>query len=563
MDLILQQTQRMTGQGVSYVTSNPVRQQTIVTINITGSDNEITEWLKHFVVLKSSENVESYVYRHRLLMDFMVPTGSSIIATTSYHTDNTDTVTGQIWVGGNVGTPATLHAGDFYHGVSISNYIGSNAPIYDESLDIKLTDSEGTPIDFGYWFNSMESEGQTIDSDIRNYCDNGTVPRGTAETSTDGTASDTPKKPDVLSDDIPEKDSIYDTDVDVDVENQNYNNDKSDEVQVEQRAANAAAGGIQYNLMTSADICSFFNWYWNDIIKAESISDWLLNSITHLYGNLSNCILGLKYSPVALDQLISSGTQGITLGRFATNLSAPYFTGEHVGRLIYVAGEVSGITNNFLDTSPYTQAYLYLPFYGFAPCDINKYLHRGLEFELLVDARSGMARWQIRAFIGDSEPIIDYYDFQLMVEQPITLDDGSRIAQGMIDSLASVASGIPVAGAVAQTVKGLNASNGSTISAHSTVGSMLSTVTTNAIYLVRVQPQYYLPSDMPNTVGRITRQTYKVKDLKGFCVFENVKINYGKSKNHDGTVISPTEDDMNEIVELMEKGIMLDRIVKE
>lgn len=532
-------------------------------LTISGDDGYINEWLKHFFVLSNNKAYENYNYSQHLMLSFSVPVSTNINISI-IHTENWYDID-SIFLQTRNWTESLSSGNDFnnpYQGI----YLDTLNPFYNEETIVTLTDENDNPVPFDFWLVKNTGNINGLDSySIQDYCNGRRNPtQGESLKATDGTANQD-GVPEVASDSM-EPSNEYQQITDnqsVDPENQNFNDDQSDEINVSQVGIVPSAGGNQYNLLNTADVNAFFNWFWNDIIKEESISDFLLNSISRLYGDLSKCVLSLKYCPLALDQSTTDGMHKIQLGRFQSKISAQDCNSGSLQRLVYVSGRVSPITNNFIDTSPYTQAYFYLPFYGFAPCDINKYLNRNLEFALWADIRTGLGCWVITNEIGNSRVPIDRYDFSLMIDQPITLDDGGRIMDGIMSSVASVGQGIPVLGSVSQIASGGFAGGSATISAHTACGSLLTMLNAESIYLIRVVPQYYRPDDMENIVGRICRQTYKVSELKGFCVFKNVKIDYGNTTNSDNSVVFPTEKEMQEICSLMESGIMLERYERE
>lgn len=535
-----------TGQGNGSLGKLKCRASSTITIPETV---ESEEWLKHFVVVAGTAPslIPTMLTTDVGFANFTNSTLTVMNTRVVTYADNDETVKDDAW-------NDTVASGDTYHSVAVarSGYFVATQDLESETTTFLLVNDNGKGVPFTYWALPTTYSRIPIENGyLTTYCNGGYasgVPEGTEQRKEYD-------EPDILDNEITEHNTIMDSVPEEGVPN--YNDDSGDSVTISQQGSPASAGGIQYNLMNTADVNTFFNWYWNDIFKAESVTDFIFNSVSHLYGDLSKCILGLKYSPIPLDNCITGSiARNIQLGRFTTPTSAVPPNDAIVHPLIQTTGKVTGLNNNFLDNAPYTQAMWYLPFYGLAPCDINKYLNRELNFKLYFDIRTGLARWLI---INKANGVpMDMYDFQLAIEQPITLDDGGRITQSIADAVANTVPSAPVQ-AVAQVVgNGVPGSGG--LSVQSAVGSLLHTLCAKAIYVIRVTPQYYLPNNMKNLLGRMCNETYKVSELKGFCQFKNIKINYGKTKNSDNVKVYPTSNEMDEIVSLLENGILLEEV---
>ena len=164
------------------------------------------------------------------------------------------------------------------------------------------------------------------------------------------------------------KDSYYDPDADENDENDNDKNASKFEPtpsNTPQVRPTDIQGASNYYCVNAANVNAFVNWLWNDLIKEGSISDWLLDSITKINGNLYSCITGLRLFPCNISKhLAVTEPTGINLGRFTTEftvIDARSYTPK-IGELEYT---IPSGYNNFLDYQPYTTGLLYLPFVGF------------------------------------------------------------------------------------------------------------------------------------------------------------------------------------------------------
>ena len=301
--------------------------------------------------------------------------------------------------------------------------------------------------------------------------------------------------------------------------------------------------------ITHEQLNSFINYFWGNGITADSN---ILELLQGLYGNISEAVLGVNFIPVNLG--IPTSPKGVKIGRLETSFQWQALTDNVVSKTIgSIDIKPQSKRKTFFDYAPYTEIKLYLPYLGIVDLDTNSYMDTTLTVKLIVDVASGNASY---ALLSDG-CLYDTFTFQLGISIPFTLSNGSQLQASYMQN--AISCSLAVVTTPAKPVSGIKTigtelgaltdvtvpsyNNKGTVSGASTLGNCQNCI----LYIKR--PIYNRPSNYGRMVGFPVNKTFKLSTLKGYTVCENAKIASFDSK--------PTETEYNEIISLLEKGVIL------
>ena len=301
--------------------------------------------------------------------------------------------------------------------------------------------------------------------------------------------------------------------------------------------------------ITHEQLNSFINYFWGNGITADSN---ILELLQGLYGNISEAVLGVNFIPIDLG--IQTSPKGVKIGRLETSFQWQALTDNVVAKTIgSIDIKPQSKRKTFFDYAPYTEIKLYLPYLGIVDLDTNSYMDTTLTVKLIVDVASGNASY---ALLSDG-CLYDTFTFQLGISIPFTLSNGSQLQASYMQN--AISCSLAVVTTPAKPVSGIKTigtelgaltdvtvpsyNNKGTVSGASTLGNCQNCI----LYIKR--PIYNRPSNYGRMVGFPVNKTFKLSTLKGYTVCENAKIASFDSK--------PTDTEYNEIIALLEKGVII------
>lgn len=225
--------------------------------------------------------------------------------------------------------------------------------------------------------------------------------------------------------------------------------------------------------------------------------------------------------------------------------------------------------NNFLDFAA-VEIYLFLPYIGFVQLQTDKYMGKTLKIQYSIDIHSG----ECSALLFANGTLMDTYDGQIGIVNPITSEDLAGYAQAQISgiksALGSVAGG-GISGAMAGAKGGAYGAAAGAI-----VGSGLGAVNAGltAYGLMNMKPQLFSsggysgalganlpqyaflvfaiheteePANLIQTHGKPSNRSGLIGDFSGFLSVNSVNLNCGAA----------TEAERAEILQLLYSGIII------
>ena len=325
-------------------------------------------------------------------------------------------------------------------------------------------------------------------------------------------------------------------------------------------------GASNYYCVNAANVNAFVNWLWNDLIKEGSLSDWLLDSITKINGNLYSCITGLRLFPCNISKhLAVTENTGINLGRFTTEfqvIDARSYNPK-VGELEYT---IPSGYNNFLDYQPYTTGLLYLPFVGFTQLDMTVFQPKStMKIECYVDITTGVIDYVIYLKTDKGYSLIEHHSGTCGIEIPMSYDNAANWLQNFVGG--AIKDGVNTIGGKGATSLGemaISATGGLLDSFETPTSYNVGAPSpSNGLYfpfkphIVIKRPTYSRPKSYSKNVGYPCMKSLKPKSLSGYTVFQNPQLTFGHTVNSEGQKVLPTKEEMDLLYQLMTEGVYL------
>ena len=361
----------------------------------------------------------------------------------------------------------------------------------------------------------------------------------------------------------------YDFDSDVNDENDNDTNASKYEPtpsNTPQVRPTDIQGASNYYCVNAANVNAFVNWLWNDLIKEGSLSDWLLDSITKINGNLYSCITGLRLFPCNISKhLAVTQPTGINLGRFTTEFTVidARSYNPKIGELEYT---IPSGYNNFLDYQPYTTGLLYLPFVGFTQLDMTVFQPKSaMKIECYVDITTGVIDYVIYLKTDKGYSLIEHHSGTCGIEIPMSYDNAANWLQNFVGG--AIKDGVNTIGGKGATSLGemaISATGGLLDSFETPTSYNVGAPSpSNGLYfpfrphIVIKRPTYSRPKSYSKNVGYPCMKSLKPKSLSGYTVFQNPQLTFGHTVNSEGQKVLPTKEEMDMLYQLMTEGVYL------
>lgn len=270
-----------------------------------------------------------------------------------------------------------------------------------------------------------------------------------------------------------------------------------------------------------------------------------------LSGNIGDAIISNKI--VRLPGTIP----GLTVEQVIINPAGKYsVSGSYITKqiVLYNMGtyKFSESFNNFFDYSPYTKIQIYLPYCGLQQLDPEVVMGNTIKITAGVDLLTGNVIYYCEVQSAEGNSTLYTWNGNSSIDVPITAEDYGRKVSALISAAATVGAtmvGGPSIGAVAGIASGA-ANFASESSKHMITGSISSNNGFSGIqypYIIITKPRPIQVTNYGHNVGYRCNQTYKLGNLTGYTVVENVHLeNMGDC----------TLDELQEIESLLKQGVI-------
>lgn len=316
---------------------------------------------------------------------------------------------------------------------------------------------------------------------------------------------------------------------------------------------------------TQAQLQEVSNYLWTDVISdildtstglGEKV-DALKKMVTSPY----DAIMGCSLVPVSPP---TGGSKDLKMyGVIETGITLPYASSRWVevdcGTL-----NINEFWGSYLDYSPYTKTTsLYLPYIGVVSVDIDLIMSKALQVVYHVDILTGICiayiivdgsvKFQYQGHCSTTIPVTSS-DYSGAIQSGLSLVGNianvvsSGVSGGLSGglggaTLGAVGSAISQAPSVASNVMGMKPD----IKSGGGVGSSGGILGVQKPFLIIERPNQSVPAFQNGFSGYPCNMTKKLSDLSGYTEVERINL----------TNISLTEDEKNELLEILESGVYL------
>lgn len=315
-------------------------------------------------------------------------------------------------------------------------------------------------------------------------------------------------------------------------------------------ATTLTASPNNFYIIPSQNVQTFFDEFWD--------FDWgefILNSITGLYGNLKEAVISLKLFPFTGTKLNASGkSERVKLAR--TTLETVYETiSKSAVPQIITAGDVDieyrGTKRTFKDYSPYTSLQLYLPLYGYIDIDVNIFMGRKLTVKYSIDVNAGILTYYILC----NGFLTNLISCQCGFDLPYSLSYGNEVMAAVMNNVVNFTVGM-AEGAITKSPAGMvdtvlqgapnQVNNLNCRGAAENNGWLYAEPKCHIIYK---RPNSNRPNNYGAKIGFPLYQQRQLSNLSGFTKCINASMEFSTHY--------PTSEEYEEIKNLLEGGIYL------
>lgn len=303
------------------------------------------------------------------------------------------------------------------------------------------------------------------------------------------------------------------------------------------------AGLLHVYNPTTAQINEFGKWLWT------TFSGDLLDTLAKLFNNPMDAVIGLH-------ELYCTPSTGSS-----TTIKAGFLDSGVASRLVssrYIEINCGAITvpeywGNYLDYSPYTKVYCYLPFIGIVELNTDDIIGHGVQILYKVDSYNGSCiAMIITAKTADSQGTTYQFSGNCGVEVPITSGMKSAMQSALIGA-STCAIGAAIGGAGVPVIAGMAVNNSlksgfankNTVSHSGSFGSSYGAMGIKKPYIIVKRP--------------IQKKVYGYNKKYGYPAHEMVTIGkcsgYLRCRDFDVQSSTATEDEKKLIETLLKQGV--------
>lgn len=311
-----------------------------------------------------------------------------------------------------------------------------------------------------------------------------------------------------------------------------------------------------------------------------ALSQGALSNIEWLFKTPSEYISSVRFYPLDLEGLFANGEldRQIKLANVDLQYTEGGATYSCVGLPIVERSDkrprfnignfkIERTFNNFLDFSPYTMAYINVPYFGEVELPLAQILGHICNVYLDVDFGSGRARFEIYDTTDDGKLVLVSNETQLGFEIPFGFTNGNEIAKTLLTTALSVggsamslATGNPfgvaegIKTATTASVGLVNGLQGHYTNAQTGGGGIWS-VNQRAPYIRIVYPNPVNIEDYGKYNGYMLNETRTLGNLSGYTIVSDVHLE-GIATDQDATDYA-NENELAEIESLLKSGVIL------
>lgn len=269
-----------------------------------------------------------------------------------------------------------------------------------------------------------------------------------------------------------------------------------------------------------------------------------LDTFKKLFADPMQCILGLSIVPVNVP---SGGTRAVTVGNISTGISMTVASKQYV-TVDCGSVNVKKYWGAYLDYDPYTKAEIYLPYIGIHAIAVDDIMGKSVHVLYRVDILSGACT----AFVKCGGSVLYQFTGACASSIPVTGNDWTNVINGALTIAGSIGTMVATGGATAPMAVGAIASTCTNslkpnVEKSGSMGGTGGLMGGQKPYLILTRPVQAKPKNQNKYLGYPSFITSKVKNLKGFTIFESIRLSN----------IPATEQEIEELSNLLESGVIL------
>lgn len=346
-----------------------------------------------------------------------------------------------------------------------------------------------------------------------------------------------------ITDDIPTDDTPTD-----DTPTDDYTNDDMDINDIDVAPSNLT----KMYKMTSANVENLSIFLWN---SPDNVYETIVKNLALQGANPLDAIISLRLFPFDLDNVLtlSQMLTDVSIGRITATDAKGYKVVSIHPKIHLCNFTIDRHYNTFMDYEPYSQYYLYLPFYSTIPLSTKDFLNKNISIDLVVDVINGVANY----LISVNGSIIKTLNCKIAIDIPLSAVDDRQRSNQFINSIMGVgvsavglASGNPIAVStgIAQTLASdfINQNGMSSIINGGLQGSYLNIINPLDIYLLQTHSVYSEPINYNYQIGYPCESNYKLSSISGKIWVDNADFNN----------VPCTEVEKNELRNLFKNGVV-------
>lgn len=274
-----------------------------------------------------------------------------------------------------------------------------------------------------------------------------------------------------------------------------------------------------------------------------------------------NGIINLILFPFDVRSKTGAATiENITIGQYDSGILA--YRIPQTAKAVYDFGSFKwnfNFNGSFLDYAPYTEAELYIPFFGVMPISNEHFIGKTIDIKIVVDFITGAATCIIYVVDGQYKHPVIYKNATIGIQVPVSGDYVNQRITAMLDNSLQV---VDTVGKGIDAIAGKDISKavdaaGQVINPQFTPSTMYQTAGSSTPecslylpkkpYLILYTPELMDVSNYGHLIGNATEQDVTISDCTGFNVFTNI----------DMTGVTATQEEKELIRSLLEKGVYL------
>lgn len=296
-------------------------------------------------------------------------------------------------------------------------------------------------------------------------------------------------------------------------------------------------GGVNVYRVSRSNLTEFIHWFWNNMVE-----DWagtVINTLTGLYGNMSECVVSIKKMFAPSNMLFStfSTSPYIRIGRYqyTTNTGCDLISGGPLNAVEVGTYKFDPHYHNFVDYTPHTTISLYLPYVGVIPLNSDLCMGR----ELSVYAVGDIHTMEIYYNLKINGALIGTYKGSCGMSVPFSLDNGMDIISNSVKSIAGlVATKNPLM---------LMGDVSAPIEQNTQASTILSMYDPGKCHIIIQRSRYKNPETYGNKTGYRLEEYNKLDNMSGYTVINDPVLDD----------ITATTREKQKLKELLQGGVYL------